>query len=308
MEAIDWTAPRDARLDVLVAEGCGVTRSQAARWIEAGLCSVNGVAAAKAGLAVRAGAALLACPPEPEAPQAEKQDIPLRFVYQDADIAVVDKPCGMVVHPAAGNQSGTLVNALLFALPDLSGVGGVLRPGIVHRLDKDTSGLMLVAKNDAAHLALSRQLKDRAMEKHYLAVVEGAMKRESGAIDKPIGRSERDRKKMAVTEAGRPARTDWALLEALRGAALLDVRIHTGRTHQIRVHLQSEGHPVAGDPLYGLKNGVRVPRLMLHAHTLAFTHPRTGQCMALEAPPPPEYLDALARLRLDPALPLRLYR
>lgn len=308
MEPIIWTAPRDARLDVLVAEGCGVTRSQAARWIDEGLCSVNGVPAVKAGTAVRSGAALAACPPEPEPLAAEKQDIPLTFLYQDADIAVVDKPCGMVVHPAAGNLSGTLVNALLFALPDLSGVGGVIRPGIVHRLDKDTSGLMLVAKNDAAHLALSRQLKDRAMEKHYLAVVDGPMKQESGEIDRPIGRSERDRKKMAVTESGRPARTDWALLENLRGAALLDVRIHTGRTHQIRVHMQNEGHPVAGDPLYGLKNGVHVPRMMLHAHMLAFTHPRTGQRMALEASPPMEFMDALARLRLDSALPLRLHR
>ncbi len=300
------TAAHDARLDMLVAEGSGATRSQAAKWIAAGLCCVNGVAVTKAGAAVRSGAAIAVDIPDAVEMAVEKEDIPIHILYQDADIAVIDKPCGMVVHPAAGNQTGTLVGALLFALDGLSGVGGVKRPGIVHRLDKDTSGIMLVAKNDVAHLALSRQLKEREMEKHYLAVVEGQMKEQAGRIDKPIGRSERDRKKMAIVLDGRPSQTEWTLLEALRGAALLDVHILTGRTHQIRVHMQSIGHPVAGDPIYGLKHGVGAPRLMLHAHTLAFTHPRTGERMTLIAPPPPAFLDGVHRLRLRADAPLRL--
>lgn len=305
MSRRNLTAPRSARLDVLVADGCGVSRSQAAKWIAAGLCRVGVRAALKSGETVAAGALITVDIPEPVELAVEKQDIPVRFLYQDADIAVVDKPCGMVVHPAAGNENGTLVNALLYALEDLSGVGGVKRPGIVHRLDKDTSGILLVAKNDTAHLALSAQLKARTMEKHYLAVVEGTMKATSGTIDRPIARSVKDRKKMAIDPAGRPSLTEWTLLANLRGAALLDVHILTGRTHQIRVHMQSIGHPVAGDPIYGLKQGVSVPRLMLHAHTLAFTHPRTAERMRLEAPPPEAFMEAVARLRTaDEPLPL----
>ncbi|MBN1777356.1 MAG: RluA family pseudouridine synthase [Clostridiales bacterium] len=292
------TAERAARLDVLVAAGCGVTRSQAARWIAAGLCELGGKAATKAGTAVKPGDSVAVRIPEPKPAAVEKEELPINILYQDSDLAVVDKPCGMVTHPAGGNTTGTLVNALLYALDGLSGIGGVQRPGIVHRLDKDTSGIMLVAKNDRAHLALSRQLKDRSVEKHYLAVVEGGMKETGGLIDKPIGRSKRDRKKMAVTEDGRPSQTEWRLLEPLRGTALLDVRILTGRTHQIRVHMQSIHHPVAGDPVYGLKNGVKAPRLMLHAHTLAFTHPRTGEYMRFTAPPPAEFEETLRKLRI----------
>jgi 23S rRNA pseudouridine1911/1915/1917 synthase len=292
------TAESPSRLDVLVAEGCGVTRSQAARWIAEGLCLINGQAARKAGEAVKPGDAIAVTIPEPKPDKAEKEDIPISILYQDQDIAVVDKPCGMVTHPAGGNTKGTLVNALLYALDGLSGIGGVQRPGIVHRLDKDTSGVLLVAKNDAAHLALSKQLKDRSVEKHYLAVVEGAMKEPKGRIDQPVGRSKKDRKRMAVTEGGRPSQTEWTVLEALKGATLLDVRILTGRTHQIRVHMQHIRHPVAGDPVYGLRGGVKAPRLMLHAHTLAFTHPRTGERMAFTAPPPREFEETLQKLRL----------
>jgi 23S rRNA pseudouridine1911/1915/1917 synthase len=306
MAQITLTAPRSARLDVLVAEGTGATRSQAAKWIAAGLCHVSGHSVTKAGTAVPCGAQVAVAVPEAVKAAAEKENIPIAILYEDADIAVVNKPCGMVVHPAAGNQTGTLVNALLFQLDGLSGVGGVIRPGIVHRLDKDTSGILLVAKNDAAHLHLSRQLKERQMEKHYLAVVEGQMKEQAGRIDRPIARSARDRKKMAIATDGRPSQTEWTLLEPLRGSALLDVHILTGRTHQIRVHMQSIGHPVAGDPLYGCKHGVAVPRLMLHAHTLAFTHPRTGAWVALSAPPPEAFLDAVAKLRLHASAPLPL--
>ncbi|MDD3411893.1 MAG: RluA family pseudouridine synthase [Eubacteriales bacterium] len=300
MQRMTLTAPRDARLDVLVSEAAGESRSRAAKWIADGLVTVEGRPALKAGFAVKAGECVAFDVPDAVESPVQKENIPLRILYQDADIAVVDKPCGMVVHPAAGNETGTLVNALLFAIPDLSGVGGVKRPGIVHRLDKDTSGVLLVAKNDAAHIALSDQLKARTMEKHYLAVVEGAMREESGLIDRPIARSTRDRKKMAVDPAGRDARTEWTLLERLRGASLLDVHILTGRTHQIRVHMQSLGHPVAGDPLYGLRHGVCVPRLMLHAHTLAFDHPRTGERLRFEAEPPEAFERALQALRLPP--------
>jgi 23S rRNA pseudouridine1911/1915/1917 synthase len=293
------TGDRSARLDVLVADGCEITRSQAARWIAQGLCDVNGTAALKAGTAVKVGDRLSVRVPEAAPMTVEKENIPIPILYQDADIAVIDKPCGMVVHPAGGRETGTLVNALLYALDGLSGIGGVQRPGIVHRLDKDTSGILLVAKNDRAHLHLSKQLKDRTMEKHYLAVVEGAVKEPEGRIDLPIGRSRRDRKKMAVVDDGRPSQTEWTVLAPLKNATLLDVHILTGRTHQIRVHMQAARHPVAGDPLYGLKSGVNAPRLMLHAHTLAFTHPRTGERMAFTAPPPKEFEETVQKLRLS---------
>ena len=292
------TANRGARLDVLIAEGCKVTRSQVAKWIAAGQCEVNGVTAQKAGAAVKQGDVIAVQIPEVTPPAVEKENIPIQILYQDEDLAVVDKPYGMVVHPANGNQTGTLVNALLYSLDGLSGIGGVQRPGIVHRLDKDTSGIMIVAKNDRAHLHLSKQLKDRVMEKHYLAVVEGEMKDDEGMIDQPIGRSKRDRKKMAVVPDGRPAQTEWTMLEHLRNAALLDVHILTGRTHQIRVHMRYIHHPVAGDPLYGQKNGLKTPRMLLHAHTLAFTHPRTGERVVFTAPPPVEFEQALQKLRL----------
>ena len=291
------TAQHDARLDVLISEETGATRSQVARWIEDGCCRIEGKPPRKAGEAVRAGQLIEVEIPTVVDSPVRKENIPIEILYQDADLAVVNKPCGMVVHPAAGNESGTLVNALLYAMDDLSGVGGVKRPGIVHRLDKDTSGVLIIAKNDAAHLALSEQLKAREMEKHYWAVVEGTMKEPQGFIDQPIGRSDRDRKQMAIRADGREAQTEWTLLENLRQAALLDVHILTGRTHQIRVHMRSIHHPVAGDPIYGLRHGVAVPRLMLHAKTIAFTHPRTGERMRFEAPLPEEYAAALKRLQ-----------
>ena len=297
MSMIEYRVEQPARLDVLCAQAAQASRSQAARWIESGLCTVDGKVQTKPSFKAAAGAALRLQVPEAVESTVEKENIPLEILYEDEDVAVVVKPCGMVVHPAAGNESGTLVNALLFAMDDLSGIGGVRRPGIVHRLDKDTSGLLMVAKNDAAHQSLSDQLRARTMEKHYLAVVEGCMREESGLVDKPIARSKKDRKKMAVDPEGREALTEWRLLENLQNAALLDVHIMTGRTHQIRVHMQSLHHPVAGDPIYGFKNGVKVPRLMLHAHTLAFDHPRTGERMFFRADPPEAFEKALQKLR-----------
>lgn len=297
MPRIEITVPKQSRLDVLCAEASGASRSQTAKWIESGLCTVDGKVQNKTSFKTFQGALLVIDVPEAVESTVEKEDIPLEILYEDEDVAVVVKPCGMVVHPAAGNESGTLVNALLFAMDDLSGIGGVKRPGIVHRLDKDTSGLLMVAKNDAAHISLSDQLRDRTMEKHYLAVVDGVMKDPSGLVDKPIARSKKDRKKMAVDPEGRDAFTEWTLIENLKNAALLDVHIMTGRTHQIRVHMQSLHHPVAGDPIYGVKNGVKVPRLMLHAHTLAFDHPRTGERLHFVAEPPAEFVKALEKLR-----------
>ena len=297
MPRIETVAARKARLDVLVAEAAEASRSQAAKWIEAGLCTVNGAAQTKTSFQPAEGALLCIAIPEAVESAVEKENIPLEILYEDEDVAVVVKPCGMVVHPAAGNESGTLVNALLYAMDDLSGIGGVKRPGIVHRLDKDTSGLLMVAKNDRAHQNLSDQLRERTMEKHYLAVVDGCMRENSGFIDKPIARSKKDRKKMAIDPEGRESQTEWTLIENLKNAALLDVHILTGRIHQIRVHMQSLHHPVAGDPIYGQKNGVKVPRLMLHAHTLAFDHPVTGERLHFTAEPSEEFERAVRKLR-----------
>ena len=281
------------RLDVMLSELSGLTRSRVASLMEEGLCTVEGRAEKKTGAKPKPGQriSLTLPPPKPAEPQPE--DIPLDILYQDADLAVVVKPCGMVVHPAAGNEDGTMVNALLFHLDSLGSIGGELRPGIVHRLDKDTSGLLLVAKNDAAQQELSRQLAEREMEKHYRAMVEGIMKEPAGFIDQPIARDKHDRKKMAIDPEGRPSQTKWTVLAEGNGCSLLDVHILTGRTHQIRVHMRSIGRPVCGDPIYGHPKGVKVPRLMLHAYSLAFTHPRTGERMQFTAPVPEAFKKGL---------------
>lgn len=297
MKTIQRQAETKARLDVIAAEMGECSRSQAAKWIEQGLCRVNEIVRSKPGYGVAPGDNVELTVPDPVELTVEKEDIPLEILYEDEDVAVVNKPCGMVVHPAPGNETGTLVNALLYAMDDLSGIGGVKRPGIVHRLDKDTSGLLMIAKNDQAHESLSEQLRERTMDKRYLAVVDGEMKEPSGRIEQPVARSKKDRKKMAIDPEGRYALTEWTLKENLRGAALLEVHILTGRTHQIRVHMQSIHHPVAGDPIYGMKNGVKAPRLMLHAWRLSFTHPRTGERLSFCAEPPEAFVRTLEKLR-----------
>ena len=274
------------RLDVTLSRDGELSRSRAAALIKEGRAMVNGRTEDKPSFKAEIGARIVLDLPDIKPARAEAQDIPLEILYQDAHLAVVVKPCGMVVHPAAGNDDGTLVNALLYHLDSLSGIGGEMRPGIVHRLDKDTSGLMLVAKDDSTHAALSRQLAERQMEKHYRAVVYGKMKEPEGVIEKPIGRSKTDRKKMAVDENGRWAKTEWRVLRQESDRALLDVHIITGRTHQIRVHMASIGHPVLGDALYGHKRMPSADRLMLHAYSLAFTHPATGERMTFTAPCP----------------------
>ena len=275
---------REERLDKLLVSGT-LTRSRAAALIHEGQVTVNGLVVDHPSFKPKNGDIVAVNIPDTEDTANIAEDIPIALLYEDESLAVVIKPCGMVVHPAAGNESGTLVNALLYHLDSLSGIGGEKRPGIVHRLDKDTSGLLIVAKDDQAHAALSRQLSERQMEKHYLALAAGQMKGSEGSIDLAIGRSLKDRKKMAPRPDGRNALTHWTLLEQRSDRALLDVCLVTGRTHQIRVHMAAIGHPVLGDPLYAARGTPKAGRLMLHAWRLKFTHPRTGEDMRFEAPP-----------------------
>jgi len=293
-EGTEYRAAADGRrLDVLLSEVTGLSRSRVAALMEEGLCLAGGKECRKAGTKPAEGQEVVLTVPAPREAAPRAEDIPLEILYEDGDLAVVIKPRGMVVHPAAGHPDGTLVNALLGRLDSLGGIGGELRPGIVHRLDKETSGLMLVAKNDESQEELSRMLKDREIEKHYRALAEGRFRETEGEIDAPIGRSRRDRKKMAVDPEGRPALTRWKVLAEGAACALLDVRILTGRTHQIRVHLRSIQHPVCGDELYGYEKGVKVPCLMLHAYSLRFSHPRTRKEMTFQAPLPEDFLKGL---------------
>jgi 23S rRNA pseudouridine1911/1915/1917 synthase len=281
------------RLDVFVARRLPeLTRSRVRRLIDAGHVTVGGRPPTKAGLALEAGQRVRVTLPRPEASTLEPEPLPLRIVYEDADLLVVDKPPGLAVHPSPGHARGTLVNAVLAHCPDLSGIGGEGRPGIVHRLDKDTSGLIIVAKNDAAHLSLARQLKERQVEKTYLALVEGRVEPPEGLIDAPVGRHPVHRRKQAVVERGREARTRYRVLREVDRRSLLEVRPETGRTHQIRVHLAHIGHPVAGDPLYGRAHPL-LTRQFLHAQRLAFRHPRTGQRIELTAPLPEDLARAV---------------
>ena len=282
------------RIDVFLADAMeNLSRSGVQKLIEEGHITLNG-GRTKANYKLRERDIIDVEVPEVKEVEILPEDIPLDILYEDDSILMVNKPKGMVVHPAAGHTSGTLVNALMYHCKDhLSGINGELRPGIVHRLDKDTSGLLLVAKNDQSQLALSRQLQERQMEKHYRALVEGNLREDSGRIDQPIARSKKDRKKMAIDPEGRPSITDWTVLARGRNVTLLDVHILTGRTHQIRVHMKSIGHPVCGDPIYGSGRGAKVPRLMLHAYTLSFTHPRTGERMTFTAPLPEEFVQGL---------------
>jgi len=281
------------RLDVFVAKQAGLTRSRAAKLIEEGVVAVDGRGAEKAGFRLSAGAEVCWRVPCARPMELTPEPLPLDIVYEDADLAVVCKPWGMVVHPAAGNEQGTLVHGLLYHLRDLSGVGGVARPGIVHRLDKDTSGLLLVAKHDAAHHSLSGQLKARTMCKLYGALAAGGFSQAQGQIDAPIARDPKDRKRMAVVDKGRASVTECRVAGRIGKDSLVCLRLVTGRTHQIRVHLRSVGHPVLGDRLYGGKRADEVSRLMLHAYKLAFEQPTTGERMVVSAPWPAEFLKNL---------------
>ena len=285
------------RLDAFLSADGGLTRSQAARLIEEGRVCVNGRAAAKSAR-LAGGETVTVDIPEVRDTALAPQDIPLDVVYEDEDVIVVNKPKGLVVHPAPGHPDGTLVNALLHHCGDsLSGIGGEKRPGIVHRIDRDTSGLIIAAKNDAAHLALSAQLKDHSLSRTYECLVTGSMKQDSGTVDAPIDRAPGDRKKMAVVSAGRRAVTHWEVIARYSGVTHLRCRLETGRTHQIRVHMAYIGHPILGDTVYGAKKPV--PGLTgqcLHATGLRFVHPRTGQVVELHCPLPEEFTRMLEKL------------
>lgn len=278
------------RLDVFLAgEAEGYTRSHIQRLVGEGRATVNGVIV-RASYKVKQGDLVRLEIPEPEGMETKAEKIPLDIYYEDNDVIVLNKPRGMVVHPAAGNNSGTVVNALLYHCRDLSGINGVLRPGIVHRLDKDTSGLIMVAKNDAAHVSLAQQLKDRRITRIYLALVHGKVKDASGVIDAPIGRDPKNRQKMAVVHKNsKHAVTNYRVLSRYAGYTYLRLKLETGRTHQIRVHLSYIGHPVVGDLKYGpSRPHFNLAGQFLHAAVIGFIHPRTGAYLEFEAPLPDE--------------------
>ncbi len=288
------------RLDVYLAETISeLTRSQAKRLILEGKVRV-GDRCVRPKYLVTPGEHISVCIPPPVSLElCPERDVPFEIIYEDRDIAVIDKPAGLVVHPAAGHYQGTLVHGLLARLKDLSGIGGQLRPGIVHRLDKDTSGLLLVAKNDFVHQELTEQFKAREINKVYLALVHGVPSAGSGQICFPIGRHPVHRKKMSIrAPRSREAKTLWWVKRVFRGATLLEVRPLTGRTHQIRVHLAAIGHPIVGDRLYGgaKPHGPKAPRQMLHAHKLSFTHPGTRKRMVFESPLPADFQAVLKEL------------
>ncbi len=280
-----------------------LSRARIQALIKAGSITVNGKAT-KAKTPVEAGMRVEVAIPEPEAAEAQPQDIPIRVLYEDADVIVIDKESGMVVHPAAGNPDGTLVNAVLFHCGDLSGIGGVERPGIVHRLDKDTSGCIVVAKNDAAHLSLTTQFAERDTSKIYLAVVQGRPREDEGTVFTNIGRHPVNRLKMCVVNpgSGKPAITDYRVLryDAASDSSLVMCTLHTGRTHQIRVHMLHLGHPLVGDPIYAhpQRQKAQPGRLMLHAWRLAFNHPRETRRVSIESEIPAEYTPWLIGLTL----------
>lgn len=286
------------RLDAFLAQESGETRSRIQNLIEQGCVRVNGNAPKKAGVKLAAGDEVELSLPDPEPLEAVPVEMEIPIVYEDADIVVVNKPRALVVHPAAGHAQDTLVNALLFACDDLSGIGGKLRPGIVHRLDKDTTGLLVVAKNDEAHVDLSQQISVHSAGRVYWALVEGRMKEPSGTVCAPIGRSPKDRKKMAVVPGGKEATTHWRVLHQYEKTTLIECRLVTGRTHQIRVHMASLHHPVCGDPIYGVaKSAAGACPLMLHARQLHIRHPRTGEELEFTAEPPQDFLKVLEKQR-----------
>ena len=290
---------KNQRLDAFLASSLdGLTRSQATRLIESGEVAVDGRAVSKS-YKLAGGEDIAVTLPEPEPVEAVPQDIPLDVVYEDADVIVVNKPSGMVVHPAPGHPDGTLVNALLYhCAGTLSGVGGALRPGIVHRIDRDTSGLIIAAKNDAAHQYLSAQLADHTLARTYECIVVGALREDRGTVDAPIARHPTDRKRMAVVAGGREAVTHWEVIARYPGYTHVRCRLETGRTHQIRVHMAYIGHPILGDTVYGAKK--EVPGLTgqcLHAVGLRFLHPRTHEVVELSCPLPDEFTRMLQKIR-----------
>lgn len=277
----ELVAQASARLDKYIADNAdGISRSFAAKLCEDGKVSIDGKSVDKK-YKLKGGETIVIDVPDPETVEVAAEDIELDIVYEDDDVIVVNKPQGMCVHPAPGNETGTLVNALMYHCGDkLSAINGVIRPGIVHRIDKDTSGLLIVAKNNEAHLFLSEQLKERKALRKYYALVNGNIRDDEGTIDKPIARHPNDRKKMAVVYGGREAVTHFKVLERYNGYTLVECTLETGRTHQIRVHMASIGHSIVGDRVYGIKKEkIKTNGQLLHAKTIGFIHPKTGEEM-----------------------------
>lgn len=287
------------RIDKYLCEHTQLTRSRIQQLIEQEAVMVNGKAT-KSNYKINPGDLIEVSYEDLSELDVAAQNIPLDIRYEDSDVIVINKPRGMVVHPANGNQQGTLVNALLYHCKDLSGINGVLRPGIVHRIDKDTTGLIIVAKNDKAHLELSKQLQDKTVNRLYYALVHGTFAHDYGTIDAPIGRDETDRQKMAVTEKNsKEARTHFRVMERFKDYSLVECRLETGRTHQIRVHMRYIDHPIVGDEKYGYRRTMKIGGQLLHAHQLEFVHPSTGEKMVVEAEIPQDFAEVLQRLRAE---------
>lgn len=289
-------ADKSERLDVFLSEKLDKTRSAVKKLVDDGEITVNGNKV-KAGRTLKIGEEISVNIPDPVKLDLEAENIPLDIIYQDKDIAIINKPQGMTVHAGNGTHGSTLVNALLYHLDSLSGINGVIRPGIVHRIDKDTSGLLVVAKNDAAHLSLSEQIKNKTCHRIYLALLEGTVKQNDGVIDTFIGRSEKNRTMMAVKDSGRRAVTHFKVLKRYKEFTFAEFKLETGRTHQIRVHCKYIGHPIVGDPVYGYeKQKFKLNGQLLHAWKLELTHPSTGERMSFEAPLPDYFQAVLKKL------------
>lgn len=285
------------RIDKFLTEKISeASRSQVQTWIKDEQITVNG-SAVKANYKIQPEDNIEVVVPEPVEIDAKPEDIKLDIIFEDKDVVVVNKPQGMVVHPSLGHSSGTLVNALLYHTKDLSGINGKIRPGIVHRIDKDTSGLLMVAKNDVAHEKLSAQLKDKKAQREYVALVHGVIQHDKGTIDAPIGRDAKNRKKYAVVDNGKTSVTHFEVIERFNKFTLLRLILETGRTHQIRVHMHYIEHPMAGDPIYGPRKTIKGNGQFLHAETLGFTHPTTGEEMKFSVPIPEIFTETLDTLR-----------
>lgn len=301
-ELLEWTAEAEdakVRIDKYITEMCGeeISRSQVQLWISEGHVTVNG-GPVKANYKLSPGDEVAVKVPEPSVVEIAPEDIPLEVVFEDRDVIVVNKPRGMVVHPAPGHLSGTLVNALMFHCKDLSGINGELRPGIVHRIDKDTSGLIMAAKNDKAHASLAAQLKDHSVTRRYVALVHGNLSHDQGTVDAPIGRDPHDRKMFTVTDRNsKHAVTHFTVMERFGDYSLLELKLETGRTHQIRVHMKYIGHSLVGDPVYGKSKGIKMNGQALHAAVLGFVHPTSGEYVEFSAPLPQDMEELLAALR-----------
>ncbi|CAM3533782.1 RluA family pseudouridine synthase [Paenibacillus lupini] len=289
------------RIDKFITDSMNddaISRTQVQEWIKAGAVRVNGNIV-KSNYKLSSGDQAVVRIPEPEDAAIAAENIPLDIVYEDSDVIVINKPRGMVVHPAPGHSSGTVVNALMYHCKDLSGINGVLRPGIVHRIDKDTSGLLMAAKNDLAHVSLAEQLKEHTVSRKYIALVHGNLPHDQGTIDAPIGRDQNDRKLFTVTEKNsKHSVTHFVVLERLVDYTIVELQLETGRTHQIRVHLKYIGYPLAGDPVYGRNKTVALKGQALHAALLGFKHPRTGEFLEFEVPIPGDMEHVINSLRL----------